>query len=190
VETRENWVRRGQVQFDYLTGHGLQPGDRMLEIGCGNLRAGHLFIGYLSTGHYYGADISPDALLAAQRIIAEFGLQDKMPHLALVRGLDLRFLPAGKFTVIHAHNLFAGASADAISEGFAQVSRVMSRDAIFDFTFDRADGVDHHALRRDFNRRADTLTGLADTHGLDAELMNDWEQFGHGHSKLRLIRRS
>ena len=189
VETRETWLRRGQVQFDYLTGHGLQPGDRMLEIGCGTLRAGHLFIDYLSAGHYYGVDISPDALLAAERIVAEFDLQDKMPHLTLVRGLDLRFLPSGKFTVVHAHNLFGGASADVISEGLTQVSRIMSRDAIFDFTFDRADGVDHHAARRDFNRRADTLIGLADAHGLDAELMDDWEQFGHGHSKLRVTRR-
>ena len=38
----------------------------MLEIGCGNLRAGHLFIGYLDAGNYYGIDISPDILLAAQ----------------------------------------------------------------------------------------------------------------------------
>jgi hypothetical protein len=65
----------------------------------------------------------------------------------------------------------------------------MSRDAIFDLTFDRADGVEHQSPRRDFNRRADTLIGLADTHGFDSELMEDWEQIGQGHSKLRLIRR-
>jgi SAM-dependent methyltransferase len=189
VETRETWVRRGQAQFDYLIGHGLQPGDRMLEIGCGTLRAGHLFIDYLSTGHYYGVDTSPDALIAAQRIVAEFGLQAKMPHLTLVSGLDLRFLPASKFTVVQAHNLFGRSPTEVIGEGFAQVSRVMTRDAIFDFTFDRADGVEPQALRKDFYRRADTLIGLADAHGFDAELMKDWEPFGHGHSKLRLIRR-
>ena len=59
AETREAWLRAGQVQFDYLISHGLQPGDRMLEIGCGNLRAGHLFIDYLSAGNYYGIDTSP-----------------------------------------------------------------------------------------------------------------------------------
>ena len=32
---------------------------RMLEIGCGNLRAGRLFIDYLDAGDYYGIDISP-----------------------------------------------------------------------------------------------------------------------------------
>jgi len=190
VETRETWLRLGHLQFDYLTGHGLQPGDRMLEIGCGTLRAGHLFIDYLSTGHYCGIDLSPDALLAAQRIVVEFGLQAKMPHLTLVRGLDLRFLPAGHFTVVHAHNVFARSPVQKIGEGLAQVRRVMTRDAIFDFTFDRADGIDDQSPRRDFNRRADTLIGLADARGFDAELMQDWEQIGHGHSKLRLIRRS
>ena len=190
AETRETWLRLGHRQFDYLTGHGLQPGDRMLEIGCGTLRAGHLFIDYLSAGNYYGIDISPDALIAAQRIVAEFGLQAKMPHLSLVGGLDLRFLPASKFTVVHAHNVFAHAPTEVIGEGFARVSRVMTRDAIFDFTFDRADGAEHQALRKDFYRRADTLIGLADAYGLDAELMKDWEQLRPRHSKLRLTRRS
>lgn len=31
-------------------------------------------------GGYYGLDISPDILLAAQRTVIEYGLQDKLPH--------------------------------------------------------------------------------------------------------------
>ena len=98
--TREEWLKIGQLQFDYLVGHGLQPGDRMLEIGCGNLRAGRLFIDYLGPGNYYGIDISPEILLAAQRALAEFGLQDKVPHLMLVDDLKFAFLPTEKFTVM------------------------------------------------------------------------------------------
>ena len=55
--THEEWLSVGQMQFDYLTGHGLKPGMRMLEIGCGNLRAGRLFVDYLDPGDYYGIDI-------------------------------------------------------------------------------------------------------------------------------------
>ena len=36
----EQWLEFGQMQFDYLLRHGLKPADRILEIGCGNLRAG------------------------------------------------------------------------------------------------------------------------------------------------------
>ncbi|MFS2295205.1 MAG: class I SAM-dependent methyltransferase, partial [Actinomadura sp.] len=64
--SHERWLKLGQMQFDYLLEHGLKPGDRMLEIGCGNLRAGWRFIDYLDAGNYYGIDISPDILLAAQ----------------------------------------------------------------------------------------------------------------------------
>jgi len=178
------------LQFDYLIGHGLQPGDRMLEIGCGNLSAGHRFIGYLSTGNYYGIDISPKALIAAQRVIIQFGLQAKLPHLTLVSGRDLRFLPASRFTVVHAHNVFARTALEEIGEYLAQVSRVMSADAIFDFTFDSAEGAEHQLQRADFYDRADALIGLAGSHGLDAELMKDWDQLGQPHSKIRVTHRS
>src|ERR1019366_5940782 len=105
--TRESWLKIGQLQFDYLMGHGLKPELRMLEIGCGNLRAGRLFIDYLDAGSYYGIDISPDILLAAADTVAEFGLQDKLPHLTVVRDMGLAFLPHGYFDVVHAHSVFS-----------------------------------------------------------------------------------
>ena len=43
-KSHERWLALGQMQFDYLVKHGLRPEMRMLEIGCGNLRAGRLFI--------------------------------------------------------------------------------------------------------------------------------------------------
>ena len=46
----DQWLEFGQMQFDYLVSHGLKPGMRMLEIGCGNLRAGRLFIEHLDAG--------------------------------------------------------------------------------------------------------------------------------------------
>ncbi len=73
-KSHESWLQLGQLQFDYLLGHGLKPSMRMLEIGCGNLRAGRLFVGYLDAGNYYGIDISPDILLAAHQVVADYGL--------------------------------------------------------------------------------------------------------------------
>lgn len=75
----ERWLALGQMQFDYLVRHGLTPSDRMLEIGCGNLRVSWRFIDHLDTGHYHGIDISPDILLAAGDTLAQRGLQDKLP---------------------------------------------------------------------------------------------------------------
>ena len=139
--THESWLKLGQMQFDYLVSHGLKPGMRMLEIGCGNLRAGRLFIEHLDAGDYYGIDISPDILLAAQRTLAEAGLQHKLPHLTLVQDLKLEFLPAGYFDVVHAHSVFSHCPIEVIDECLAHVGRIMKPGGFFDFTFDRTEGV-------------------------------------------------
>jgi SAM-dependent methyltransferase len=185
----DSWVKLGQIQFDYLLSHGLQPGDRMLEIGCGDFRAGRLFIDYLDAGNYYGVDFSPDALLAAQDLMEEYKLQPKLPHLTLVRDLRLSFLPAEQFTVAHAHGVFAHAPIEVIDECLASIGRVMRRDGVFDFTFYRTDGEDHQLRHRSFYYRAQTLIAVAHSHGLDAEFMQDWEGLAARQSKIRVTRR-
>ena len=187
--THESWLKLGQMQFDYLVSHGLKPGMRMLEIGCGNLRAGRLFIDHLNAGDYYGIDISPHLLLAAQRTLAETDLQDKLPHLALVQDLKLAFLPAEYFDVVHAHSVFSHSPIEIIEECLTHVGRVMKPDGFFDFTFDRTEGAEHHVLREDFYYRTETLVALADRHGLTGQFMADWEELPHQQSKLRVIRR-
>ncbi|MGH3277226.1 MAG: class I SAM-dependent methyltransferase, partial [Streptosporangiaceae bacterium] len=106
-KTHDSWLRIGQLQFDYLLGHGLKPQARLLEIGCGNLRAGRLLAEYLDPGNYYGVDISPDILIAAQQVVTDYGLQDRLPHLTLVADLKLAFLPDAWFDVVHAHSVFS-----------------------------------------------------------------------------------
>ena len=185
-KTHDSWIKIGQMQFDYLTGHGLKPGDRMLEIGCGNLRAGHLFIGYLDAGNYYGIDISPDILLAATDTVAEYRLQAKLPHLTLVRDMSLGFLPDGLFSVVHAHSVFSHSPIGVIDECLRTVRRVMAPDGFFDFTFDRTEGAEHQVLHEDFYYRTDTLIALAARNGLQARFMGDWELLPHQQSKLRV----
>ncbi|GAA3378225.1 class I SAM-dependent methyltransferase [Streptomyces sannanensis] len=184
--TPERWLALGQMQFDYLVRHGLTPDDRMLEIGCGNLRAGWRFIDHLDTGHYHGIDISPEILIAAGDTLAERGLQEKLPHLGLVRDLRLASLPAGHFTVVHAHSVFSHCPLAVIDECLSHIARVMAPGAFFDFTFNRTEGKQHHVLREDFYYRTDTLVELARSHGLTARLMEDWEQLPHKQSKIRV----
>jgi len=184
--SHDYWLEVGQLQFDYATSHGLKPEMRMLEIGCGNLRAGRLFIDYLEPGSYYGVDISPDILLAAQDTVAQYGLTAKLPHLALVRDLRLHFLPDGAFDFVHAHSVFSHSPIEVIDECLAHVGRIMTPGGFFDFTFDRTEGAEHHVLREDFYYQTQTLLDLAAKHGLAAMLMDDWEQTGHPQSKIRV----
>ncbi|HEU0195016.1 MAG TPA: class I SAM-dependent methyltransferase [Streptosporangiaceae bacterium] len=184
--SHDRWLALGRLQFDYLIGHGLKPTDRMLEIGCGNLRAGWRFIDYLDVGNYYGIDISPDILIAAQHTLRDRGLQAKLPHLNLVRDLTFDFLPDEAFTVVHAHSVFSHSPIEIIDECLARVGRVLEPDGFFDFTFDRTEGAEHHVLREDFYYRTETLVALAEKYGLAARFMDDWEQLPHGQSKIRV----
>jgi ubiquinone/menaquinone biosynthesis C-methylase UbiE len=184
--SRARWLALGKTQFDYLVEHGLEPGDRLLEIGCGNLRAGWRFIDYLHAGHYYGIDISPDILLAAQETIKHYELQAKMPHLTLVRNLTFALLPDDAFTVVHAHSVFSHSPIEVIDECLANVGRVLAPGGFFDFTFDRTEGTEHHVLHEDFYYRAETLIEHAAAYGLAARLMDDWEALPHRQSKIRV----
>jgi SAM-dependent methyltransferase len=187
-KTHESWLQIGQMQFDYLLKHGLKPDMRMLDIGCGNLRAGRLFIDYLDSGNYYGTDISPDILLAAQKTVTDYSLQRKLPYLTLTTNLRLDFLPDGHFDFVHAHSVFSHSPLAVIDECLANVGRIMAPGGHFDFTFDRTEGTEHQVLREDFYYRSQTLIELARSHGLEAEYMADWEQTGHEQSKIRVTR--
>jgi SAM-dependent methyltransferase len=182
----ESWERIGRMQFDYLLRHGLEPGHRMLDIGCGNLRAGRLFIDHLDTGNYYGIDISPAILLAAQDTLVREGLQAKLPHLTLADDLTFAFLPDGHFDVVHAHSVFSHSPRHVIEECFAHVGRILAPGGFFDFTFDRTEGEEHQVLHEDFYYRTGTLVDLAARHGLTARFMGDWEDLPHRQSKLRV----
>ncbi|HET8599141.1 MAG TPA: class I SAM-dependent methyltransferase [Segeticoccus sp.] len=186
--SEEQWLRFGRFQFRYLRQHGLLPRHRVLEIGCGNLRAGWHLIDYLDAGNYYGIDISPDILFAAQQTVADRGLQDKLPHLTPVRDLRFAFLPDGYFDVVHAHSVFSHSPAEVVEECLAHVGRILTPDGFFDFTFNRTEAAEHHVLHEDFYYRTETLVAAAERHGLTARLMEDWEQSSHRQSKLRVTR--
>lgn len=185
-KTHRRWRALGKMQFNYLRQHGLQPNDRMLEIGCGNLRAGWRFINYLDTGNYYGIDISPDILIEAQHTLVTYDLQDKLPTLTPVRDLRFEFLPEKYFTVVHAHSVFSHSPLHVIEECFAHVGRVLAPEGFFDFTFDRTEGEEHHVLREDFYYRTETLVALAKKYDLEARFMADWEERPHRQSKIRI----
>ncbi|MFG2528158.1 class I SAM-dependent DNA methyltransferase [Streptomyces sp. NPDC048516] len=184
--SHERWLALGEMQFDYLAGHGLKPGHRMLDIGCGNLRAGRRFIAHLDAGHYYGIDISPDILISAKRTLTTYELQAKLPHLTITQNLTLDFLPSAHFDVVHAHSVFSHSPLGVIDECLAHVGRILAPGGFFDFTFDRTEGAEHQVLREDFYYRTETLLDLARKHGLEARFMEDWEKRPHGQSKIRV----
>jgi len=50
------WDAHGQLQFDLLVAAGMLPKHKVLDLGCGALRAGVKIAAYLEENHYYGID--------------------------------------------------------------------------------------------------------------------------------------
>ncbi len=90
---RQSWDARGEAQLRFMQSMGLQPSSRMLDIGCGPLRAGTHFIRFLDRGCYSGLDFNPSFIDLAQRTIDEQSLRDREPKIALIKNFDV----AGRF---------------------------------------------------------------------------------------------
>jgi len=185
TERLERWQAVGRKQFRFLKANGLRRDHLLLEIGCGNLRAGRHFIRYLRPGNYTGVDISPDILLAAQDTIVEYELQDQAPALFLVTGTNLNFLPARSFDVVHAHSVFTHTPLDVITAYFAAVHRVLRPGGFFDFTYHHSEGEAWHFLREDFYYPTGLLLDLATEAGFTPRVVEEWT---YPQPKLRLIR--
>jgi hypothetical protein len=59
-----NWEKIGRLQFNFLVAQGLRPQHVLVDIACGSLRGGVLYIPYLNSGNYLGMDISADLIKA------------------------------------------------------------------------------------------------------------------------------
>lgn len=75
------WEELGALQHDFLLAQGMKPADKVIDIGCGSLRAGLPLARYLDAGCYYGVDLSPELLEAGyQREIIPAGLDARLPR--------------------------------------------------------------------------------------------------------------
>jgi len=135
------WEEVGRLQFDFLRHVGMQPGHRLLDVGCGTLRGGRHAIRYLEPGHYAGMDISPKAIEAAWRLVEEEGLSEKRPRLIVSERKDLKFaeFEGETFDYIMAQSVFTHLMPEHINECLEHVSQLMQENTKFCFTFNVAD---------------------------------------------------
>lgn len=125
----------GANQFGLLVENGLREHHSVLDIGCGSLRAGRLFIPYLNPGNYYG--IEPNKWLVKTGIKSELGsdiLNIKKPKFIYSDKFDAQSFGV-KFDYIIAQSIFTHASLDQISECMKNVSTVMKAKSIFMASF-------------------------------------------------------
>ena len=87
------WETRGAFQLHFLRAVGLQPDHRVLDVGCGPLRAGSHLIQHLDEHGYWAFDSNADFIDAARSLIAaDARLRAKQPRVEVIREFDFSAL--------------------------------------------------------------------------------------------------
>jgi SAM-dependent methyltransferase len=163
------WEEIGQLQIDFLPGEGLHPAHRLLDIGCGTLRGGRHFIGYLNAGRYTGTDLSAGAVAAAHALIEREGLTEKGATIIHVPDGRLSFDDlSGPFAYIFAQSVFTHLAECHIDQCFANLPKIMDDQSLFYFTYNDA----AEPTRTSFKNFAYPLSffiALAERHGLTVD---------------------
>jgi hypothetical protein len=125
----------GAFIFSLTVSLGLRDHHRLLDIGCGSLRAGRLFIPYLNPGCYHGTE--PEKWLVDKGIEKELGrdiVKVKQPTIS--HRNDFSFSHFGtKFKFAVAYSIFTHACPSQIKECCEKVAKTLRGSGIFVFSF-------------------------------------------------------
>lgn len=121
----------GAAQFKHLCDLGMREGHKLLDVGCGCLRAGRFFVMYLGVGNYYG--IEPDQELLEYGIQEEVGEDLIKRKKATFRNNDDYSLTSFgiAFDFILAHSIFIHAPKPDVETCFNQVGQALKHRGKF-----------------------------------------------------------
>lgn len=127
------------MQFSLMTLLGLRQEHTLLDIGCGSLRAGKLFLVYLLPERYFG--IEPERWLVEEGIDREIG--SELAALKKPRFLYEADFPCSRFGVqfdfVLAQSIFSHASISQIQRCLNEVRKALKADGLFAASFVEGD---------------------------------------------------
>jgi hypothetical protein len=128
-----------------MRSQGLRPEDVLLDLGCGPLRGGIHFIGYLLPGRYLGMDISAEVV--RRGIVRELGIdafREKAPEFVISDEFEFgAFSKVPRY--ILAHSLFTHLPLRQVELCLANLRRFLGdRDADFFATFTEVESASEH----------------------------------------------
>jgi SAM-dependent methyltransferase len=146
VGPEERYDLVGAMQFRLLCALGLREHHKLLDLGCGSLRAGRLLIPYLARGNYHG--VEPNHWLVEQGIQQEIGrdlIALKWPHFHCIDTFQVD--ECGRdFDYILAQSIFSHTGVNLLRRALASFARALSPKGMAAVTFiharDTSDSVD------------------------------------------------
>jgi cyclopropane fatty-acyl-phospholipid synthase-like methyltransferase len=162
--------------FNLLTTVGLRQHHRLLDIGCGSLRVGRLFIPYLEKGNYIG--VEPNRWLVQDGIDCEIGkdlLKMKSPVFSYTASLE-EFTTPLELDFAVAQSIFSHCSKKLIDKWLYDIAPHLKETGVFFATF-LTDDVDFEGEGWIYpgcvKFRPETLDELAQRYGLRFAVL-DW----------------
>jgi SAM-dependent methyltransferase len=125
----------GGLQFTLLFQAGLRETHRLLDLGCGSLRGGRLFIPYLRPGHYYG--VEPNEWLVQEGIANELGgevLSVKRPTFSAIDDFSMGSLGV-QFDFVMAHSILTHTFPDLAVTAFSGIRDSLNDAGLLIATF-------------------------------------------------------
>ena len=171
----------GATQFIVLVGLGLRQEHYLLDIGCGSLRAGRLFIPYLLPDRYCG--IEPNRWLVEDGLKWEIGAELaalRRPRFEYNEQFDCRAFQS-TFDFLIAHSIFTHASRSQIETCCRNVKACLAPQGVFVATYFLGESDytgDKWAYPDAVKYRQRTLQELAQKAGLVSEPFNFFHASG------------
>lgn len=139
VGSDDKYDQVSALQFNLLTTFGLREDSYLLDIGCGALRGGRLFIPYLLPKRYYG--IEPNEWLVKAGFEHELGediRELKQPTFSADHEFTLSLFGLS-FDFIIAQGIFTHASERQIRKCLSEGRKIMKHDSVFLANFTKGD---------------------------------------------------
>jgi SAM-dependent methyltransferase len=124
----------GATQFRLLCALGLRAHHRLLDFGCGSLRAGRFLITYLGPGNYFG--IEPNKWLVDAAFEKEIGAdirRIKNPSFSFNDDFMVTF--GGSFDFILAQSIFSHTELDLLERALGNLAGSLAPDGLIVCTF-------------------------------------------------------
>ena len=131
----QNYDRVAALQFSLLTLAGLREQHRLLDVGCGSLRGGRLFIPYLRKGNYFG--LEPNRWLVEKGIEQEIGndqMKLKSPRFDYNAQFNLAVF-GERFDFVLAQSIFSHTGLTQLGACLESVAKVLQPEGLLVATF-------------------------------------------------------
>lgn len=184
----DNYDRFAALQFNLLTTLGLRDTHTLLDIGCGSLRAGRLFIPYLRAGNYFGIEPVPALIDEGFRNELGFDIAGiKKP--TFVNNDQFQLDSFGRsFDFLLAQSIFSHTTRQQLQKCLQQAAKVMTPTSYFVATYFKGDSDyagDTWTVKAVF--REGTMAKLIEEQGLE------WSELSWPHPDMQtwlLIRKA